>query len=105
MNSTQETISAIEQTLQNLLVQKQAINSQIQELSLAIKELDSSSESYRLLGNILIKTDKPSLKKKLEQDLNAFQMRLKSIEKQESSLTEKLRSLQQDLLSQMKSKR
>ena len=105
MNSTQQMISTVEQTLQNLLLQKQTINSQINELSLALKELEHSSDSYRLLGNILIKTDNESLKKQLENDLNALQLRLKSIEKQEVSLTEKMRSLQQDLLSQIKQRK
>ncbi len=98
-------ISALEQTLQNLLLQKQTVNSQIKELSSALKELEHSSDSYRLLGNILIKSDKNSLKRQLEKDLNVLQLRLKSIEKQEASLTEKLHSLQKDFLSQIKQKK
>ncbi|MDK2849570.1 MAG: prefoldin beta subunit [Candidatus Woesearchaeota archaeon] len=94
-------ISVVEQTLQNLLLQKQTINSQINELSLALKELEHSEDSYRLLGNILIKVEPKSLREQLTKDLDSLNLRLKSIEKQEESLTQRLQALQKEFLSQI----
>ena len=91
-------LSLVEQSLQNILSQKQNFQTQILELENALKELKTSEVSYKMVANILVKADKETLKKDLEEKLEVFNLRIKAIEKQESKLQEKAQSLQSEFM-------
>jgi prefoldin beta subunit len=100
-NATEEKITQLqlyEQSLQSLILQKQQFQAQINETESALKELVNSSDSYRIIGNIMVKADKNELKKELEEKKSTSSLRIKSIEKQESIIRQKVESLQQEVM-------
>jgi prefoldin beta subunit len=103
-DNTEEGINQLqlfEQSLQNILLQKQQFQTQLTEMSSALKELENSSESYKIIGNIMVKTDKGELKKDLEEKKSSIELRIKSLEKQETSIKEKAEKLQSEVMKKM----
>ncbi len=58
MNQTIEQINQIEQARRNLGMQKQQLETQLLEIETALRELVPSSESYIIIGNIMVKKEK-----------------------------------------------
>ena len=92
----------LEQNMQNFLMQKQQFQSQLIELNSALEELDKSETSYKIVGNIMVRSNKDDLKKDIESKKEMAELRISSIEKQENELKEKAQSLQKEVLSEMK---
>ena len=90
-------IQVIEQNLYNLLLQKQAFQMEISETQAAKKEIEKSEDIFKMVGNLMIKADKKKIKEELSNKEKLLDMRIKSIEKQESSLTEKRNSLRKEV--------
>lgn len=97
------TLSVLEQNLQQLSSQKRSFQNQLIELDSAIDELSSSETSYRIIGNIMVKTDKASLKEELESKKQVIDVRIKAIEKQEKSIKDRNKSLQEEIMKEMES--
>ena len=102
--TTEEKISElqlIEQNLQKFLSQKQQFQSSIVEIENALKELSFAKEAHKIVGNIMVKSDK----KHLEEDLNSkkelFELRLKSIEKQEQNMRENADKIQEEVVKEL----
>jgi len=60
-------LQMIEQNVQQYLMQKQQFQSQLIEIESAISALSNSNESYKIVGNIMIKTKKDELEKDLKE--------------------------------------
>ncbi|MBD3164333.1 prefoldin subunit beta [Candidatus Woesearchaeota archaeon] len=90
-----------EQSLQNILMQKQQFQTQIAEIESALKELKDSEESYRIIGNIMVKSKKPDVRKDLESKKATSELRIKTLEKQEENIREKAQSLQSEIMKNM----
>lgn len=90
-----------EQSLQNILLQKQQFQSQISEIDSALKELENSSQSYKIIGNIMVNSKKEDLKKDLESRKSTLELRIKTIEKQEESIKEKAKKIQSEVVKNM----
>ena len=105
---TQEKIQelqAYEQNLQGLLMQKQAFQMELTETENALSEISNSKEDiFKLIGNIMIKTSKEDLEKELAEKKKLLELRLKSIDKQENLMSEKLNSLRQDIVGKISKK-
>ena len=98
-------IQFLEQNLQNLLLQKQAFQIELTETASALKEIEASTEDiFKIIGQIMIKTDKKKMNAELSEKQKFFELRLKTIDKQESILTEKLEKLRDELMKEMKTK-
>jgi len=96
-------LQQIEQTLQNLLLQKQAFQMESSETSSAITELEKSGdEIFKIIGQLMIKSEKSKIKEELENKQKILSLRLKSFDKQESSLTKQLESIREELLEKKK---
>lgn len=106
--STKETEQAIaqlqliEQSMQNLLVQKQQFQMQLVEIESALKELENANEAYKIVGNIMVLSKKEELQKDLISKKEIIELRIKSIEKQEEQIREKSSKLQSKVLERMK---
>src|SRR3989344_2059496 len=87
-----------EQNLQNALVKKQKFQSELLETENALKEIDSSEEVYKIVGNIMISKKKEDLKKELSSRKKIIELRIKSLEKEESKIKEKANSLQKEVI-------
>ena len=104
MNKKNETAEKIqemqilEQNLQSLTMQKQTFQLEFNEVTNAISELNKADEEvYRILGGIMIKSDKKSLLVELEEKNKILELRVSSIEKQEQLLEKKADELRKDL--------
>ncbi|MBU1197780.1 prefoldin subunit beta [Candidatus Micrarchaeota archaeon] len=86
----------LQQQLQMVSYQKQQIALQVQELEKASEELGKSAEGktvYRFVGTLFVPKNKPELAKNLADEKESLQLRLKSVQKQEEKLTERLESI------------
>lgn len=102
---TQENISKlqlIEQNIQTLLMQKQQFQAQFFEVESALKEIEKTDEAFKIVGNVMIKTDKAALKNELNQKRELIDLRLKNIDKQEKQFKDKAEALQKDVMSKIK---
>jgi prefoldin beta subunit len=91
-------IQLIEQTLQNLLFQSQTFQIELNETISAIEEIKKTNkEVYRVVGNIMISSKKEDIEKELEEKKNILDLRIKSFEKQEKILRDKLGHISKDL--------
>ena len=53
----------------------------------------ADDDVFRIVGQVMIKSSKPEIEKEMKQKKDLLSLRLKSIEKQESSLREQTESL------------
>lgn len=102
-NQKIQEMQLLEQSLQNLLLQKQAFQMELTETQSALKEIESADdEVFKIIGQLMIKTDKPKLKDELTNKDKLLNLRLKSIEKQEFSLTEQLDKFREEIMKDRK---
>lgn len=96
-------LQMIEQTAQNILMQKQTLQSQILEIDNALKELKITKEKpYKIIGTVMISTDKKELEKDLNEKKQTFLLRIKKLEKQDEQLRKNSEELQKELLKNLK---
>jgi len=92
-------LQMLEQNLQNILLQKQAFQMELREVQSALKELEKSGEEvFRIIGQLMIKTDKKIMIEELVNKEKIIEMRIKSFEKQEQVFSGKLEALQREIL-------
>ena len=90
-------LQMLEQNLQNILLQKQAFQIELREAQAALKELEKSGdEVFKIIGQLLIKTDKKSVVSELIGKEKMMDLRIKGFERQERVLSEKLEELQRE---------
>ena len=80
----------IEQNLHSIAVQKQAVQQQLMEVDLALKELTNTANAYRMVGNLLIQTPVASLTEELHKKKETVHTRMQLLERQEEKLKAKL---------------
>jgi len=95
-------LQLFEQGLQNLLMQKQQFQLQLAEIDSALKELGTTKESYKIVGNIMVSAKKDELEKDLKEKKEVVELRIKSLEKQETQIKEKASKLQEEILKKIK---
>ncbi len=84
----------LEQQYQMVVNQKQKLSFDLNEATLALQELEKETDTvYRSIGSILVKTNKEDLKKELEEKKEDLDVRIKTLERQEQRLLEKLKNL------------
>ncbi|MCX8194404.1 MAG: prefoldin subunit [Candidatus Pacearchaeota archaeon] len=93
-----------EQALQNLLLQKQLFQLEFVETNSALEELKKTKteDVYKIVGSLMFKSDKIELEKELERKRDILDLRLKTIEKQEEELKEKLLKNREMFLKEIK---
>jgi prefoldin beta subunit len=94
----------LQQNLQNFSMQRQQFQIQQTEIESALGELEKSGQAYKIIGNVMVLTDKDALKKELEEKKHILTIRISSIEKQESKVREKAEELQKEVLSEIEKK-
>jgi len=98
INQKIQELQLLEQRLQNFVMQKQTFQVELNETINAMEEVSKSKdEVYRILGGIMVKTDKETLSKELEEQKKVLELRIQSIEKQEKSIEEKSSALQSEI--------
>ena len=103
---TQEKIKELqgyEQNIHNLLMQKQAFQMELSETENAISEISAAKDViYKLIGNIMIRSDKNKLEEELKKKKELISLRIKSIESQHTSIENQLESLKKEVLKKIK---
>lgn len=93
----------LEQNLQNSLLQKQAFQMELSETQSALKEIENSNdEVFKIIGQLMIKSDKSKIKKELSDKEKIISLRIKTLEKQETSLVEQVDELRNEIIRQEK---
>ena len=95
-------LSMLEQNLQNLALQKQQFQNQNLEIESALTELEGSEETFKIIGNLMVKVTKDKLKNDLSSKKETTQLRIKTLEKQEDKFREKTKALQEEVLKKIK---
>ena len=94
-------LQMIEQSMQNLLMQKQQFQLQQVEMESALKELEKVNEAYKIVGNIMVLSKKADLKDNLSSKKEIIELRIKNMEKQEAQLRDKATKLQTEVMKEM----
>lgn len=94
-------LQILEQSMQSLLMQKQQFQLQQVEIESALKELEKVNEAYKIVGNIMVLSKKSDLEKELASKKEVIELRIKSMERQETQLREKASKLQAEVLKEM----
>jgi len=97
-------LQLIEQNLQSFLMQKQQLQHELHEIDSALGELQHTDEAYKIVGNVMISSDKESLVKELEDKKINFNQRLEILKDQENKIKEKAESLRKEVMKQMEKK-
>ena len=88
----------IEETLHNILLQKQAFQMDLSETISAIGEVKNSKDDlFKIIGQIMLKTSKSKILEELENKERILNLRIKSLEKQENTLNEKFSSIREEI--------
>ena len=91
-------LQILEQTTQNLLLQKQAFQIEFSETNNAVEELKKTKgDAFKIVGQIMIKTDKTELEKEMEDKKKLLNLRLNAIQKQEDLMSEKIEKLKEEI--------
>jgi prefoldin beta subunit len=94
-------LSLMEQNLQNFALQKQQFQAQLLEFESAEKELKTSKEAFKIIGNIMVSKSKEDILKDVAERKELLQTRVESFEKQEAKLKERADALQKEVLEEM----
>lgn len=83
------------QTLMSVSMQKQQMQANINGLDISLKELENTKESkvFKAAGAILVSRDTKEVKKELAEQKENTELRMKTLDKQEKNLVEKLNTL------------
>ena len=90
-------LQLLEQNAQSLSIQKQSVQAELNEINNALAELGKASDdAYRILSGIMMKADKASLEKELNEKKKLLELRIQAFEKQEKLISEKAKKLRSD---------
>jgi prefoldin beta subunit len=95
-------LQMLDQGVQQLVAQKQQFQSQLYELESALKEIATAPQAYKIIGSVMVASNKEDLKKDLDSKKELVELRVKTLEKQETQMREKLKQLQDEVLKSMK---
>jgi prefoldin beta subunit len=98
-------LQQLQNTLQQLVIQKQRLDLERGESERALKLLDditSDKKVYKSAGAILVEKEKDDVVKDLKERLDFLEMRAKVLAKQEGNTRERLTGLQESLQQDLK---
>ncbi len=89
-----------QQQAQSMAMQRESLTIQKIELEKALEELKKAGEKedvFKAVGPVLIKSTKSALVKELTEKKETTDLRLKSVEKQDAKIHEKIKEVQEKL--------
>jgi prefoldin beta subunit len=102
-NQKIQQLQFLEQSLQSILMQKQAFQMEISETDSALKEIENSKDDiYKIIGQLMIKVSRKKIQEELENKKKLIETRLDNLDKQEESLRKKVDELRQEFASSNK---
>lgn len=101
-NKLQE-LQILEQSLNNILLQKQMLQMELSESESALRGIETSKdEVFKIVGQIMIKTDKEKVNSDLLNKKKLIELRMKSLEKQEITLSSKMEEVRDEFMKSQK---
>jgi prefoldin beta subunit len=98
-NNNFQEIQFLEQNLQNILFQKQAFQIELSESKESLKELENSrDEVFKIIGQLMVKSEKSKIKEEILNKIKILELRVKTLEKQEVTFSERMEKLREELL-------
>ncbi len=97
-------LQLLQQNLQNILLQKQQIESSLLELNSACEELSHADKAYKIVGKIMIASAPETLLAELGQKKEIAELRLKNLLKQEENIKRSLETIQEDAVKELQQK-
>ena len=94
-------LQLFEQNMQSLALQKQQFQNQLVEVESALTELGRVDSAYKIVGGIMVKSDRKTLESELQQKKDMLSLRVRAIEKQEGTVMDKSKQLQQEVLGKL----
>ena len=74
---------------------------ELSETETALEEIKNSGEEvFKIVGQLMIKSEKKKIEEELLQKIKLLQLRCNSLDKQEKIFSEKVESLRKDILKQ-----
>lgn len=98
-------LQLLQQNLQNILLQKQQVESSLIELNSASAELQQTDKAYRIVGKIMIASPKEALLVEINQKKEIAELRLKNVIQQEENIKNNLELLQKEAVRELHSKK
>ena len=90
-------IQMIEQSLHSISMQKQAFDFELSESEHALEELTKSEgEVFKIVGSVMVKSDKNSIKSEIEKKVKLLNLRLKAMDSQEKELSVRADKIRQE---------
>jgi prefoldin beta subunit len=98
-NNTLEQIQFLEQTLQQIIYQKQAFELELSEVESSIEEIEKSNgDVYKIVGQLMIKSDNTKIKNELIDKQKIIKLRLDQLLKQEQTIIERMEKLRSQIV-------
>ena len=93
-------LQMMEQSFQQLLMQKNAFNMEANETDLIIKEVEKTTgEVSRIIGNqVVIKTTKEEIIEDMKKKKNLIETRMKTIDEQEKEFSKKIEAIREEVM-------
>lgn len=102
-NNKFQEMQILEQNLQSLLFQKQAFQMELSETKTALGEIEKAGEEvFKIVGQLMIKANKSKVKEDLENKEKLLSLRLQTLEKQETAISEKIEAIREEVLGNSK---
>jgi prefoldin beta subunit len=93
-------LQMMEQTFQQLLMQKNAFSMEANETDLIVKEVEKTEgEVSRIIGNqVVIKTTKEAILEDMKKKKELIETRMKTIDEQEKKFSEEIESIREEVM-------
>ncbi len=95
-------LQLLQQNLQQVLLQKQQLQEQLQEYEATLQELEKTEKAYKILGKIMVLSNKEQLWKELQEKKEVVEVRYRHYAKQEEKLQQNLATAQKEMLEKVK---
>ena len=93
-------LQQVQQQAQAISGQKVQVEMALNETNMALEEMDKLDENpviYQRIGDLLVKSVKGDVKEKLSGQKETFELRLKTLERQEERIQKRFTQLQQQI--------
>jgi len=99
-NNEQEYL-VLQQQLRNVVLQKEALKIQVNEIESALEELKKTEEEtvYKVVGNVMVKKKKDEVEKELNEIKEDSELKISSLENFEKDLIERIKGIEEKLKS------
>jgi prefoldin beta subunit len=98
-------LQQLQQTLQIVITQRQQLDLELAETERALAELDKLSDTsiiYKSIGALLVKTDRQTVLKELQERKELLNTRISVLARQEERARSKVKELQQKIQDRLK---